>query len=277
MILRPPLRANRYSPPRPRPAPTRRGSASMRPSHASRCCRPRPRAVALVASGCFESKPPARPSAAPITVGTGTTATVVNPAQGAATGTTSTSTGTTSTSTGTTSTSTGTTSTGGTSGGSTALAVTTSARRLHELPHLARRPRPPASSARPAAAVTRSRTRSATNKGNVGPDLDSVDRSGRATVAQADPATAAADARRSSLDGQTPRTSRRTCRRSPASSVHHDVLLTALALPPALDARGRARGRDRSRRHGPRPRPSTPSPRTVDGDRAPPRRRDRTA
>jgi cytochrome c551/c552 len=76
--------------------------------------------VALVASGCFEQKSTGLTIRGAVTVGTGTTATVVNPAQGAATGTTSTSTGTTSTSTGTTS-----TSTGGTSGGNTALAVST--------------------------------------------------------------------------------------------------------------------------------------------------------
>jgi cytochrome c551/c552 len=81
--------------------------------------------VALVASGCFEQKSTGVTIRGDVTVGTGTTATVVNPAQGAATGTTSTSTGTTSTSTGTMSTSTGTTSTGGTSGGNTALAVST--------------------------------------------------------------------------------------------------------------------------------------------------------
>jgi cytochrome c551/c552 len=81
--------------------------------------------VALVASGCFEQKSTGVTIRGAVTVGTGTTATVVNPAQGAATGTTSTSTGTTSTSTTTTSTSTGTTSTGGTSGGNTALAVST--------------------------------------------------------------------------------------------------------------------------------------------------------
>jgi cytochrome c551/c552 len=76
--------------------------------------------VALVASGCFEQKSTGVTIRGAVTVGTGTTATVVNPAQGAATGTTSTSTGTTSTSTTTTS-----TSTGGTSGGNTALAVST--------------------------------------------------------------------------------------------------------------------------------------------------------
>ena len=83
--------------------------------------------LALVASGCFQEKSTGVTIRGAVTVGTGTTATVVNPTQGAATGTTSTSTGTTSTSTGTTSTSTGTTSTstGGTSGGNTALAVST--------------------------------------------------------------------------------------------------------------------------------------------------------
>jgi cytochrome c551/c552 len=81
--------------------------------------------VALIASGCFEEKSTGVTIRGPVTVGTGTTATVVNPTESGTTGTTSTSTGTTSTSTGTTSTSTGTTSTGGTSGGNTALAVST--------------------------------------------------------------------------------------------------------------------------------------------------------
>jgi len=74
--------------------------------------------VALVATGCFQSKVADTTINGPITIGQGTTAKVVNPGEGASTGattdTTSTATtDTTATSTATTATSTATTTTGG--------------------------------------------------------------------------------------------------------------------------------------------------------------------
>jgi cytochrome c551/c552 len=71
--------------------------------------------VALLASGCFEEKSTGVTIKGPVTVGTGTTATVVNPAESSGTASTSTSATSTSTSTGTTTSSSG--------GANTALAV----------------------------------------------------------------------------------------------------------------------------------------------------------